>query len=173
MTTILLFLLAIFIIVQAARLLVRANKTYAASVKEIELIAAKPRELALLKRNIQGQLADQTGLGERLRSRIEGLKGEKQFLGEELERLRGRRKDDLYAMERAMAPGQGLWEVTLTNHTYFRGYPQEEYVMSWAKGRTYLVSAPAEHDARKRAELKFLSSQGYKIISIQRCRRLA
>lgn len=165
------FVVALLVIAKAMAMMLRANKVYAASAREIELIAAKPRELAALKAQVTNQIAEQRREADRLAASIARHKEEKVHLAEELERLRHRRKDDLYAMERASAPGQPLWEVVVCNETYFRDHDAPDFVLSWAEGRRYLVAAPSDRDARKRAELKFLPSQGYRVLGIERSSR--
>lgn len=165
------FVVALLLIAKAMAMMLRANRLYAASVKEIAAVAAKPKELAALKAQVTNQIAEQKREGERLAASITRHKQEKVHLAEELDRLRNRRKDNLFAMERASAPGQPLWEVVVCNETYFRDCGEPEFVLSWAEGRRYLVAAPSERDARKRAELKFLPSQGYRVLGIERCSR--
>lgn len=164
--------LSLLLIYLASRRMVVANRTYQRSVKEIELLAAIPVELAKNKKSLEKQLADAVNQIARSKTHIEQLKGEQTALNEELANLKARPKDNLYVMERVMQPGQTLWEVIIANDSYFRDVPNDEFRASWAHGRKYLVSAPSERDARRRAELKFLSNQGYKILQIQKSARL-
>ena len=166
MVELLLLGISIFIIYAASKRMILANRAYQQSMKEIRLLAAIPVELAKNKKSLEKKLADTVdGIG-RSKTRIEQLKGEKTSLDEELGRLRARPKEKLYVMERVMQPGQTLFEVMISNDTYFRDMPHEEFRMSWAQGRKFLVAAPSERDARRRAELKFLSSQGYRILQV-------
>ena len=171
MTELLLFGISLAIIYAAAKRMILANRTYQRSVKEIELLAAIPVELAKNKKGLEKKLADQIDQISRSRGRIEQLKGEKVQLEDELKKLKARPKDNLFVMERVMQPGQTLWEIILSNDSYFRDNPHEEFRNSWAHGRKYVVSAPSERDARRRAELKFLSSQGYRILQVQKSTR--
>ncbi len=171
MTELLLFGISLAIIYAAAKRMIQANRTYQRSVKEIELLAAIPVELAKNKKNLEKKVAEQIDLIGRSKARIEQLKGEKVQLDEELKKLKARPKDNLYVMERVMQPGQTLWEVIISNDSYFRDVPNEEFRTSWAHGRKFVVSAPSERDARRRAELKFLSNQGYRILQIQKSGR--
>lgn len=171
MIELLLFGISLAIIYAAAKRMIQANRTYQRSLKEIELLAAIPVELAKNKKSLEKKVADQIEMIGRSKSRIEQLKGEQTQLEDELKRLKARPKDNLYVMERVMQPGQTLWEIMISNDSYFRDVPHEDFRVSWAQGRKYVVSAPSERDARRRAELKFLGSQGYRILQVQKSAR--
>lgn len=163
--------IALVVIYGAAVRMVRANRTYTRSMREIRLIAQQPVELAREKTALEKRIADNIQLVGRLKSRMEQLKVDKATLAEELDTIQRRPKDKLYAMERVMQPGLVLWEVLVSNDVGFRDSPQEEFRLSWAHGRRFLVAAPTERDARRRSELKFLGSQGYRILSVQKSTR--
>ena len=171
MTAILLTLLGFAIIGAATIKLVRANRIYTRAVKEIEVLAAKPRELRQHRKQMETKLAELEHYATDLLRRIEKAKIEKTELTSQLETLQARRKDDIFALERIMQPGLDLWEVEVSNLSYFDKLQDEEFKLSWALGRVYLVAAPSETDARRRAELKFLGSQGYRTGKVARTTR--
>lgn len=155
----------------AAVKMVQANRAYGRSNEELRVLAARPVELARAKQRLEGQIKDAADQIGRVGIRIEHLKAEKAALDEELHRLRERAKDRVYVMERVMQPGQTLWELVVSNDTQFRDVADEEYRLSWARGRRYVVSAANERDVRRRAELKFLGSQGYRVLQVERSAR--
>lgn len=171
MMELLLLGVALAVIYAAAVRMVQANRAYTRSNEELRLLATHPVDLARTRQKLEGQVKETTTLIGSLRLRIEHLKAEKTTLEQELEQLRARSKDQLYVMERVMQPGQTLWELVVSNDAQFRDTADEEYRLSWARGRRYLISAGSERDVRRRAELKFLGSQGYRILQVQKSTR--
>lgn len=80
-------------------------------------------------------------------------------------------KDRLYILDRSSLTHARLWEVVTVNdmprrHAHAPGWAEE-----WAQGRTVLVGATTDRDARQRVESRFPSSQGYRTIKAERFRR--
>lgn len=76
-------------------------------------------------------------------------------------------KQRLFLVDRAALAQAKLWEVSIVNGT---GAPPATSV-EWAAGRIYLIPGATDRDARYRAEPRFPSGQGYRILKIERFRR--
>ncbi|WP_119677381.1 hypothetical protein [Indioceanicola profundi] len=81
-------------------------------------------------------------------------------------------KQRLFVFDKSTLIHGRLWEVTVANpdltSTAGGGSPTAQ---EWAMGRICLVGSATERDARHRAESRFPSSQGYRIIKVERFRR--
>jgi len=172
MLEVLLLLSGLAIIVAACVQLVLANRAYRRSAQELKALAAEPAELAVRKARLEQTLAGAEDFGRRLRRRLEELEIERADLNTRLGGERTRRRSRLYTLDRVMQSGLTLWDVVVSNADYFDALADEEYRLSWANGRTYLVAAANRSDAKRRAELKFIASQGYRIGDPERNGRL-
>jgi cell division protein FtsB len=165
-------ILSLAVIYLSAVRMRQANHIYARSRREIDTLASVPRELSRNRKALEKQSTDLKEAADRATRNIEQLKLEREGLEEDLERLRNQPRDRLYMMERGMQPGLNLWEVTVGNDTLFRNSGHPGLHRSWTEGRRYLVASPSDKDARRRAELRFLSAQGYRIVGIQKTTRI-
>jgi hypothetical protein len=102
---------------------------------------------------------------------VERCRGLKEEVDTELMEMESRPKQRLFVPDKQTVIYAKLWEVTIVNPTLLTAPRPVPTAEEWGSGRTWLFGAPTEREAVMRAESRFPSSQGYRIINSRRFRR--
>ncbi|HYE48659.1 MAG TPA: hypothetical protein VEB20_03640 [Azospirillaceae bacterium] len=89
----------------------------------------------------------------------------------ELKRLAEAPRQRLFVHDKAALAHGKLWEVQIANDGFLRQIPTTPPAEEWAIGRTCLIGAATDRDARQRADARFPASLGFRILKVDRFRR--
>ncbi|QJE74115.1 hypothetical protein HHL28_14385 [Aerophototrophica crusticola] len=120
---------------------------------------------------LRGMLSEAEGEVGRIQGELATVAEAKEKAEVELAAAMNAPKDRLYILDKSSLSHARLWEVATINdmarrHAHAPGWAEE-----WMQGRTVLVGATTDRDARQRVEMRFPSSQGYRTMKAERFRR--
>lgn len=172
-----LLLLFVLSLVQFAAILRRMERDQADRRRAAARLEAEHLALKEACEGVQQQQAQADAAIVEAEAELTRLKELREDADAECKAAQDAPKQRLLLIDRSAIIHQRLWEVALVNDGHARGSlrvgpplpPQQ--AAEWAAGRVCLIGAATERDARHRTETRFPSSQGYRIIGVQRFRR--
>lgn len=106
----------------------------------------------------------------RIKAEMRRTREERQTAEAELAAVLAAPKQRLHLFDKPTLAHAKLWEVTIVNARIEPPSGSDGFPAEWAAGRTYLLGAALDRDARHRVESRLPVSQGYRILKIGRFR---
>lgn len=116
--------------------------------------------------DLREQIKSAEATAARLDEEIDKLIKEAEELTQTLARLDSQPREKVYVMDRGPVRSLRLWEAVVM-HDGLSRHGVEAFARTWSVGRRYLLCAETETLARRRAEQRFPSETGYRVIGLK------
>lgn len=133
------------------------------------MLASLENERALVARKAEelgAGIAAQQATALRLDEEAEKLRLEAEELDATVQRLMARPRDRIFLADRLPGRARRIWEAVVMHDGNARS-PAPAFARSWSTGRRYLLAAASEKDARSRADVRFPTAGGFRVIGLK------
>lgn len=168
------FFLLLFMVCMAylAAGLRRMESDMAGNRRDLDRLEREERELNGAIGTLQEMIGQEEAKVAEVVGELDRLANQKEEAEVHLQAALDAPRQRLFVLDKATLIHGRLWEVTVANAglapAAAGGPPTAQ---EWAAGRICLIGSATDRDARHRTESRFPSSQGYRIMSIERFRR--
>lgn len=165
-----LILLMLVSIAYAAAVMRRIESDVAEYQRNLRAVEEDQHKLEVACNTLRSLCGQVEGELAKIRADVSELTDGRAQIEAEIMALAEAPKQRMFMFDRATLGHGKLWEVTIVNAGGSAAIPADAAV-EWANGRTYIVPGTTDRDAKFRAEPKFPSSMGYRIMKVERFRR--